>query len=90
MGEKAADRAGGSLGLETERRIGWLTLVFGFVATTVVLVLRHKRWATGLAMGTALGWLNFRWLRRAMDALVYRREMGKNRLTMTKRLAAQE
>ena len=70
MAERAADRAGGSLGLATERRIGWLTLVFGFVATAVVLVLRHQRWATGLAMGTALAWLNFRWLRHAVDALV--------------------
>lgn len=70
MEAKAADRAGGSIGLPTERRIGWLTLVFGFVATAVVLVLRHKLWATGLAIGTALGWLNFRWLRRAVDALV--------------------
>src|SRR2546430_9033092 len=30
----------------------------------------HKLWAAGLAIGTALGWLNFRWLRRAVDALV--------------------
>ena len=70
MEAKAAERAGGSLGLATERRIAWLTLVFGFVAAAVVLVLRRKLWATGLAMGTALGWLNFRFLRRAVDALV--------------------
>ncbi len=70
MKAKAAERAGGSIGLQTERRIGWLTVVFGFVATAVVLVLRHKLWAAGLAIGTALGWLNFRWLRRAVDALV--------------------
>jgi hypothetical protein len=67
---KAADRAVGSIGRQTERRIGWLTLVFGLVATAVVLGLGHKRWAAGLAMGTSLGWLNFRWLRRAVDALV--------------------
>jgi hypothetical protein len=70
MKGKLAGRAGGSIGRETERRIGWLTLLFGFVATTVVAVLRFKLWAAGLAIGTALGWLNFRWLRRAADALV--------------------
>jgi hypothetical protein len=70
MEGKLAGRAGGSIGRETERRIGWLTLLFGFVATTVVAVLRFKLWAAGLAIGTALGWLNFRWLRRAADALV--------------------
>ncbi len=70
MEAKAADLAGGSIGRKTERRIGWLTLVFGFVATAVVLVLRHKRWGAGLAIGTVLGWLNFRWLGRAVDALV--------------------
>jgi hypothetical protein len=71
MEAKAADdRTSGSTGLQTERRIGWLTLVFGFGATALVLALRHKLWATGLAIGTALGWLNFRWLRRAVDALV--------------------
>jgi ATP synthase I chain len=70
MEGKVAGLAGGSIGRQTERRIGWLTLVFGFVATTVVAVLRYERWAAGLAIGTALGWLNFRWLRRAADALV--------------------
>ena len=70
MEAKAADLAGGSIGRKTDRRIGWLTLVFGFVATAVVLVLRHKRWGAGLAIGTVLGWLNFRWLGPAVDALV--------------------
>jgi hypothetical protein len=70
MEGKEAGRAGGSIGRETERRIGWLTLLFGFAATAVVAVLRYKLWAAGLAIGTVLGWLNFRWLRRAADALV--------------------
>lgn len=70
MEGKEAGRAGGSIGRETERRIGWLTLLFGFVATAVVAVLRFKLWAAGLAIGTALAWLNFRWLRRAADALL--------------------
>ena len=31
----------------------------------------HKKvWAAGLAIGTVLAWLNFRWLKRGLDALV--------------------
>ena len=70
MEDKAAGRAGGLIGRQTERRIGWLTLLFGFAASAAVAVLRYKLWAAGLAIGTVLGWLNFRWLRRAADALV--------------------
>lgn len=70
MEGKVAGWAGGSIGRQTERRIGWLTLLFGFAATAVVAVLRYKGWAAGLAIGTVLAWLNFRWWRRAADALV--------------------
>lgn len=70
MEGKVAGWAGGSIGRQTERRIGWLTLLFGFAATAVVAVLCYKRWAAGLAIGTVLAWLNFRWWRRAADALV--------------------
>jgi hypothetical protein len=55
---------------QTERRIGWLTLVLGFTAAAVFAFLRRYSWAAGLAIGTVLAWLNFRWLRRALDALV--------------------
>lgn len=55
---------------QTENRIGWLTLLFGLAAAAVTAALRHGLWATGLAVGTVLAWLNFRWLRRALDALV--------------------
>ena len=58
------------VGARTERRIAWLTLLFGFAAAGTAAVLRHNLWAAGLAIGTALGWLNFRWLKRALDALV--------------------
>ena len=57
-------------GAQTERRIAWLTLFFGFAAAAITVALRHKLWAAGLAIGTVLAWLNFRWLRRALDALV--------------------
>lgn len=57
-------------GAQTERRISWLTLLFGFAAAATAAILRHNLWATGLAIGAVLGWLNFRWLKRALDALV--------------------
>jgi ATP synthase I chain len=54
----------------TESRISWLTLLIGFVAALLVAILRDRLWGAGLAIGTALAWLNFRWLRRGLDALV--------------------
>ena len=57
-------------GAQTERRISWLTLLFGFAAAAIAAILRHNLWAAGLAIGTILGWLNFRWLKRSLDALV--------------------
>ncbi|HXJ04662.1 MAG TPA: ATP synthase subunit I [Candidatus Acidoferrum sp.] len=53
-----------------ERRIAWLTLILGGTAAIVVAFLGHRPWAEGLAIGTALAWLNFRWLKRGLDALV--------------------
>jgi len=35
-----------------------------------VALLRDRLWGAGLGIGAALGWLNFRWLRRGLDALV--------------------
>jgi hypothetical protein len=57
-------------GAQTERRIGWLTLLFGFAAAAILVVHQRKPWAGGMAIGTVLAWLNFRWLKRALDALV--------------------
>jgi hypothetical protein len=54
----------------TERRIAWLTLALGGATAIIVAALRHRLWAEGLAIGTALAWLNFRWLKRGLDALV--------------------
>ncbi len=62
-----ADPVAGAL---TERRIAWLTLLFGFTAAAVLAMARQKEWAAGLAIGTVLAWLNFRWLKRGLDALV--------------------
>ena len=57
-------------GSRTEIRIGWLTLFFGVAATLAAAVTGHRAWASGLVVGTVLGWLNFRWLGRGLDALV--------------------
>lgn len=67
METKVAESSAGS---QTERRIGWLTLLFGCAAAAVSAALQRKSWALGLAIGTVLAWLNFRWLRRGLDALV--------------------
>jgi hypothetical protein len=52
------------------QRIGWLTLGFGFAAAAVATILHHSDWAKGLVCGTVLGWLNFRWLKRGVLAMV--------------------
>jgi|SRR6266700_1872239 len=57
-------------GAQTERRIARLTLLFGFGSAAIAAVLHRKSWPEGLAVGAALAWLNFRWLRRGLDALV--------------------
>jgi small-conductance mechanosensitive channel len=57
-------------GAVTERRISWLTLMIGLAAGLLVALLRDRLWGAGLGIGAALAWLNFRWLRRGLDALV--------------------
>jgi small-conductance mechanosensitive channel len=54
----------------TEQRIAWLTLALGSAAALSAAILRHLAWAEGLAIGAVLAWLNFRWLKRGLDALV--------------------
>ena len=57
-------------GAETERRIAWLTLAFGVAACAAAALAGSRIWAAGLLIGAVLAWLNFRWLRRGLDALV--------------------
>jgi hypothetical protein len=57
-------------GSRTEIRISWLTIGLGAIAVAVAALSGHRAWASGLAIGTVLGWLNFRWLGRGLDALV--------------------
>jgi hypothetical protein len=56
--------------LRTEQRIAWLTLAIGLAAGATAALTHHWPWASGLMIGAALAWLNFRWLRRGLDALV--------------------
>ena len=57
-------------GSRTEVRISRLTLMFGALAVIAAAASGHRSWASGLAVGAVLGWLNFRWLSKGMDALV--------------------
>jgi hypothetical protein len=53
------------------RRISWLTLAIGLAAALgTEVVSRQWRWAAGLCVGTVLGWLNFRLLRRGAESLI--------------------
>ncbi len=55
---------------QTERRIVWLILLFGFLAAAAAAFLHNLPWAAGLIIGAILAWFNFRWLKQGMDALV--------------------
>jgi hypothetical protein len=67
MEQKSAEPSPGTV---TERRISGLTLLIGFVAGLLVALLRDPLWGAGLAIGAALAWLNFRWLKQGLNALV--------------------
>jgi len=67
------------VGAATERRIGWLTLLVGFVAAAILALVNQRPWATGIAIGTVLAWLNFRWLKRGLDAFVVASEVQQGR-----------
>jgi small-conductance mechanosensitive channel len=59
-----------NIGVQTERRIAWLTLAFGAAACVAAALAGSRVWAAGLLIGAVLSWLNFRWLRQGLDALV--------------------
>jgi hypothetical protein len=62
---------GEAVGASTVRLIGWLTPTIGLtVACGVGVFTRRWEWAAGFAMGNALAWLNFRLLRRGVEAFV--------------------
>jgi len=57
-----------ALGQRTVRRIVLLIPIFGIVGAMAAGYLRGKDWAEGLLLGAGLAWLNFRWLRRGLEA----------------------
>ena len=69
--EQRPRAAAGAAPSATERRIAWLTLAIGFATALVVWWYTGRpAVAAGIAIGAALGWVNFRWLARGLDALV--------------------
>ncbi len=60
-----------AVGASTVQRIAWLTPTIGFTtALGVGIFARRWEWAAGLAIGAILAWLNFRLLRRGVEAFV--------------------
>jgi hypothetical protein len=51
-------------------RLGWLTLAVGLAAAVVVALCGRARMGAGVAIGALLAWLNYRWLKLGVDALV--------------------
>jgi ATP synthase I chain len=51
------------------QRIAWLILVLGFVAAAAVFVTKSRRAGAGIAIGTFLSWLNFRWLDQSLGVV---------------------
>ncbi len=59
-----------SIYVAAEHRIEWMTLAFGLAGTLFVFVRWGWRAGAGVALGAALAWLNFRWLKQGVTALV--------------------
>jgi small-conductance mechanosensitive channel len=52
-----------------EQLIARMTLAIGLVAAVAIGFLHGWIWAGGVAIGAALSWLSFRWLKQGTDAL---------------------
>jgi len=52
------------------RRIQWLTIVLGFLGAAAIAFAISARTGAGVAIGTLLAWLNYRWLDRGLGVLV--------------------
>lgn len=61
--------AGPEFYARARRRIGWLTLSLGLAAAAAVAFLVSPWAALGVAAGTLLAWLNYRWLDQGTGAL---------------------
>ena len=56
------------VGERTVRRITYLIPILGISAGLLAVLLHHLDWAEGLVLGSGLAWLNFRWLKRGLEA----------------------
>jgi ATP synthase I chain len=56
--------------INLSRRIARLTLLFGLLTALIVAFAKSPRVGLGIAVGTLLAWLNFRWLDQTLAALV--------------------
>ena len=59
-----------SIYIAAENRIEWMTLAFGLACAAFTLLRWGWRPGAGLALGAALAWLNFRWLKQGVTAFV--------------------
>jgi hypothetical protein len=53
-----------------ERRVERLTAIIGVAGAVLALGVAGWLWAAGVALGAGLTWLNFRWLKAGVSALV--------------------
>jgi small-conductance mechanosensitive channel len=53
----------------TERRIARLTLLLGAIASAGACLLFSIRVGAGVLIGAVLAWINFRWLKSALDTV---------------------
>jgi hypothetical protein len=53
-----------------ERRVERLTAIIGLAGAVLALALAGWLWAAGVALGAGITWLNFRWLKVGVNALV--------------------
>jgi hypothetical protein len=51
-------------------RLQRLIFIFGFASAALAALLFSWRAGAGIAIGTVLGWLNYRWLDRGLGAIV--------------------
>jgi small-conductance mechanosensitive channel len=56
---------------QTERRIARLTLVLGVITAVGAYFLFSARIGAGVLVGALLAWVNFRWLKNALDAITH-------------------
>jgi len=70
MTRMAVETQGNDVSEGARQRIAWLTLALGFSAALICFFAKSHKAGVGIAIGTALAWLNYRWLDQGLGALV--------------------